>query len=318
MNQKMLFIYNPHAGKARLKSELSDILDLYVRNGWDVNVHPTQFSGDAIEFVAKRAHEFDLVVCSGGDGTIDEVVEGMTRSEKRIPIGYIPTGTVNDFASSLGLPKDIHEAAAAIMDAAPFPCDIGTFNGRHFNYVAAFGLFTEVSYSTPQDVKNVLGKTAYLLEGAKEVLKMHTYHMKVVTEDRVVEGDYVYGSISNSHSVAGLPVPFHRVDLADGLMEMIFIKKPDPFRFWSMLESMISGTPDPESFDVLRGSRFEITCDAPVRWTLDGEYGGTEQQIIIAVDPKAVDLMVPKPKLELEAAKQTPQLPETTDPTTNE
>lgn len=143
MNQKMLFIYNPHAGKARLKSELSDILDLYVRNGWDVNVHPTQFSGDATQFVAKRAHEFDLVVCSGGDGTIDEVVEGMTRSQKRIPIGYIPTGTVNDFASSLGLPKDIKEAAAAIVDAAPFPCDIGTFNGRHFNYVAAFGLFTE-------------------------------------------------------------------------------------------------------------------------------------------------------------------------------
>ena len=240
------------------------------------------------QFVAKRAHEFDLVVCSGGDGTIDEVVEGMTRSQKRIPIGYIPTGTVNDFASSLGLPKDIHEAAAAIVDAVPFPCDIGTFNGRHFNYVAAFGLFTEVSYSTPQDVKNVLGKTAYLLEAAKEVLKMQ--HLPYEG------GNGRAGSLRVITSMAASAIPirwrdfrcrFNRVDLADGLMEMIFIKKPEPFRFWSMLEAMISGTPDPEWFDVLRGSRFEITCEAPVRWTLDGEYGGTEQQIIHCRRPQS-------------------------------
>lgn len=294
MSKNMLFLYNPHSGKARLKNELSDVLDLFVSNGWDVNVHPTQYPGEAISLVETRAREFDLVVCSGGDGTIDEVVEGMTRSGRKVPIGYIPTGTVNDFASSLGLPKEIRSAASAILEAEPYACDIGKFNQRHFNYVAAFGLFTEVSYKTPQDVKNLLGKTAYLLEGAKELLRLHTYHMRIEAEGRVVEDDFLYGSISNSHSVAGLPVPFDRVDLADGMMEAIFIKKPEPFRLLPMLEAFTNGATDPEYFYIFRGDHFRITSSQPVQWTLDGEYGGQEQEVLVTVEPKAVELMVPK------------------------
>jgi len=293
MQKKMLFVYHPKSGKAKLKAELSEVLELYASNGYDINIHPTQYSGDAKELVAKRAGEFDLIVCSGGDGTIDEVVEGMIQSGKEVPIGYIPTGTVNDFAASLGLPKDIRGAAATAIDGKPYLCDVGQFGDRHFNYVAAFGIFTDVAYKTPQDVKNLLGKTAYVLEGARDLLKLYTYHMQIEADGVVTEGDYIYGSISNSHSVAGLPVPFHRVDMADGVLEATFIKKPEALNLQSFLEAMITGTPDPNLLDIFRGKQFSIHSAEPVQWTLDGEYGGSVCDVTIEVKPKAVRLMVP-------------------------
>ena len=167
MSKKLLFVFNPKSGKGLIKNYLVDIVYTMVKADYEVTVYTTQAQGDAIQKVEKEAAKYDLVVCSGGDGTLDEVVTGMNRSEVERPIGYIPAGSTNDFANSLGIPKDMVKAAYTAVHGKEFPCDVGYFNGDTFVYVAAFGLFTEVSYQTPQHWKNILGHAAYILEGAK-------------------------------------------------------------------------------------------------------------------------------------------------------
>ena len=167
MKKKLLFVFNPRSGKAQIKNQLLDIVDTMVKADYEVTIYPTQCAGDAKEKVEAYAENYDLVVCSGGDGTLDEVVTGMMHRKTKVPLGYIPAGSTNDFASSLGIPKDMEKAAEAAVTGKPFPCDVGLFNGDYFVYVAAFGLFTEVSYKTSQEWKNVLGHAAYILEGAK-------------------------------------------------------------------------------------------------------------------------------------------------------
>ena len=168
MDRKLLFVYNPKAGKALIKNKLADILDIFADAGYETTVIPTRGQGDAAEAVAGRPGEYDLVVCSGGDGTLDEVVTGMIRSGFRTPIGYIPAGSTNDFGGSLSLPKNMVQAAEVVVNGWDFACDIGSFSCNDvddvFVYIAAFGIFTDVSYETAQDMKNVLGPLAYLLE----------------------------------------------------------------------------------------------------------------------------------------------------------
>ena len=167
--KKLLFIFNPRSGKGQIKSALPDILDIMVKSGFDITVHTTQCQGDCTEVVAARAKEFDRIVVSGGDGTLDEAVTGMMRLPigERIPVGYIPAGSTNDYGNSLGIDKDMLHAAEIAVSGEPFKVDIGTFNNNSFVYVAAFGIFTEVSYQTPQDMKNIFGHAAYIMEGAK-------------------------------------------------------------------------------------------------------------------------------------------------------
>ena len=179
MKKRLLFVFNPRSGKAQIKNHLMDIVDTMVKAGYEVNVYPTQCAGDAKEKIEAEAGEYDLVVCSGGDGTLDEAVTGMMNRKDRLPLGYIPAGSTNDFASSLGIPKNMVEAAKTAVGGKQFSCDIGSFNGDYFVYVAAFGLFTEVSYSTSQEWKNVLGHAAYILEGAKRLHDIPSYMMQV-------------------------------------------------------------------------------------------------------------------------------------------
>ncbi|MBR3807499.1 MAG: YegS/Rv2252/BmrU family lipid kinase, partial [Lachnospiraceae bacterium] len=171
----MLFIYNPKAGKAQIKNHLVDILDIFVKAGYEVTVYPTQSHGDAIKKTMKKKDKYDIVVCSGGDGTLDEVFTGMMKCEKKVPIGYIPAGSTNDFAMSLNVPKNMVQAAQTVVDGETYAVDVGEFNDDVFAYIAAFGLFTEVSYSTDQQVKNMLGHVAYLLEGVKRLSTIKSY-----------------------------------------------------------------------------------------------------------------------------------------------
>ena len=165
--KKLLFIFNPYSGKAQIKNKLLEIVDIMVKAGYEVTIYPTQARADALNLVQKRAKKYDLVVCSGGDGTLDEAVSGMMLSEKKVPLGYIPAGSTNDFANSLGIEKEMRLSCLTAVHGTPFPCDIGRFNDDTFVYVAAFGLFTEVSYQTPQQLKNILGHAAYILEAFK-------------------------------------------------------------------------------------------------------------------------------------------------------
>ena len=225
--KKLLFVFNPHSGKGQIRNKLLEIVDIFVKTGYEVQIHPTQEPKDARELVKKRAGKFDLVVCSGGDGTLDEVVSGMMQREKRAAIGYIPAGSTNDFAVSLKLPKNMIEAARTSVLGTPFRCDVGDMNGKFFVYIAAFGLFTDVSYGTPQEWKNILGHAAYLLEGAKSLTSIKSYPMVVECNGELIKGDFIFGMITNSTSVGGFKnMTGTNVELNDGLFEVTLIKKP--------------------------------------------------------------------------------------------
>ena len=229
MKKRIFFVFNMHAGKARIKTKLSDILNTFTEKGYEVTAYPTQYAGEAVLRIEALEDGYELVVCSGGDGTLDEVVTGMMRrpEEKRIPIGYIPAGSTNDFAKSLGLPQKMEDAAARIMAGKRFPCDIGAFNQDYFVYIAAFGIFTDVSYQTDQQMKNVLGHMAYILEGMKRLTNIVSYKMKLRWEDREVEDDFLFGMVTNSRSVGGFKsIIGTEVVLDDGVFEVTFIKRP--------------------------------------------------------------------------------------------
>ena len=221
MEKKMLFIFNPKAGKGKIKANLLDIVDIFNKGGYEVIIYSTQKSRDAYEKAKEYHDKVDLIVCSGGDGTLDEVVTGVMEKNSNVPIGYIPAGSTNDFANSLFMPKSMTEAASMIMTEQLYHCDIGRFNNQSFTYIAAFGLFTDVAYQTDQDLKNILGHVAYLLEGVKRLFDIKSYHMKIESEELTVENDFIFGMVTNSRSVGGFKnLTGKNVDMNDGLFEV--------------------------------------------------------------------------------------------------
>ncbi|MDD5867124.1 diacylglycerol/lipid kinase family protein [Lachnospiraceae bacterium YH-ros2228] len=292
--KKLLFIFNPRSGRGQIRACLPEILDIMVKSGFDVTVHTTQSQGDAISVTRDRAHEFDRIVCSGGDGTLDEVVSGMMQSDVRIPIGYIPAGSTNDFGNSLGIDKDMTRAAEIAVHGVPFPVDIGSFNDRYFVYVAAFGIFTEVSYSTPQDMKNNLGHLAYILEGAKQLRDVPSYRMQVEYDGNVMYDEFIYGMISNSNSIGGFRqmVP-KNVSLNDGLFEVTLIRMPkNPIELADVINCLQTGRRDSDMLYSFQTSGIRLTSSEEVSWTLDGEFGGTQSTSEIRLCHKALEIMV--------------------------
>ena len=230
--KKLLFVYNPRAGKEMLKPRLSDVLDIFVKAGYEVTVHPTQAYRDAYYQIKEyEVGKYDLIACSGGDGTIDEVATGMMKRREMgkdvVPVGYIPAGTTNDFAKSLHIPRKPLAAADNAVKGVPFPCDIGKFNDCVFVYIAAFGIFTDVSYETDQAVKNVLGHMAYILEGAKRIFNIPSYKIKVEHDGEVIEDEFIFGMVTNSRSVGGFSnMVGKNIVFDDGLFEVTLIKTP--------------------------------------------------------------------------------------------
>lgn len=299
--KRLLFIYNPRAGKELLKPKLSDVIDIFVKAGYEVVVYPTQKNRDAYEKVLSyEAKEYDLIVCSGGDGTIDEVVTGMMRREEKDPIGYIPTGTVNDFANSLHIPKKILEAADNAVNGKPFRCDVGKMNDGIFVYVAAFGLFTDVSYGTNQDIKNILGHLAYVLEAAKRLLKIPTYKMKVTYDGNVIEDEFVIGMVTNSRSVGGVRNMIgNRVVFDDGLFEVTLIKMPkNPLELQEVLASFLIEQIDTKHVYTFSTSKITFETEETIPWALDGEFGGEHKEVVVENLQKQLEIMVPEEYLE--------------------
>lgn len=294
--KKLLFIFNPYSGKAQIKNKLLEIVDIMVKAGYEVTIYPTQARADALNLVQKRAKKYDLVVCSGGDGTLDEAVSGMMLSEKKVPLGYIPAGSTNDFANSLKIPKDMVKAAKAAVSGKKFACDVGKFNDSFFIYVAAFGIFTAVSYKTSQEWKNILGHAAYILEGAKSLHEITSYHMRVEYEDQVIEDEFIYGMITNSNSVGGFKnMTGKNVLLDDGKFEVTLIRKPKNLvelnEILAFLSNMIDDTDAIYSF---KSDCITFYAEEKVPWTLDGEYGGNPQEVKISNQQQALEIMVKK------------------------
>lgn len=292
MEKKLFFVFNPKAGKGKIKTALMDIVDIFNKGGYEVVIRATQYPKDAYEMTRKYADKVDLVVCSGGDGTLDEVVAGLVETGSKVPVGYIPAGSTNDFAGSLFIPKNMVAAAEMIMEENVYRCDIGKFNKQTFTYIAAFGLFTDVAYETDQDLKNILGHLAYLLEGVKRLFDIQSYHMKVTTEDEIFEDDFMYGMITNSRSVGGFKnLTGKNVDMNDGLFEVTLITTPkNPMDMQEIIAGLMSGKDNSDLIYTFKTSRIRIQSDEAVAWTLDGEYGGNHKEVEIRNLHRALNL----------------------------
>lgn len=292
--KKLLFVVNGHSGKGQIKNKLLDIIDIMIKEGYHVQVHTTQEREDATKVVREQAKYYDLVVCSGGDGTLDEAVTGMMQSEVRTPLGYIPAGSTNDFANSLEIPKDMIQAAKTAVSGVPFSCDVGEFNGDYFIYVAAFGIFTDVSYATSQELKNALGHVAYILEGAKRLHTIKSYHMRVEYDGNEIEGDFLLGMITNSTSVGGFKnMTGKDVKLDDGLFEVTLIHKPkNIIELNTIIASLTNLKDETDLIDSFRADSVKFYSEEEIPWTLDGEFGGDHKEVQIKDHCKAVDIMI--------------------------
>ena len=295
MKKKVLFIVNPKSGKGSIRSKLLDIVDIFVKAGFDLTLYISQSAGDARAKAKEVEGRYELVICSGGDGTLDEVISGMMECEKRSAIGYIPCGSTNDFAHSLKIPTSMTKAAEHIAAWKEFPCDIGRFNDDYFVYIAAFGLFTDVSYETSQDVKNVLGHLAYILEGMKKLTEIKSYPMKVESEEMTVEGNFLFGMVTNSTSVGGFrDITGKHVHLDDGVFEVTLIKTPQNIlELNEIIQAVIAGKSENNKyFYQFRSSHVKFTSESPVAWTQDGEFGGYHEVVDVKNDKQALSLLV--------------------------
>lgn len=293
--KKLLFIYNPKAGKEQIRMRLSDILNTFAKNGYEITVYPTQYAGDAIEAAEKMQERYDLVVCSGGDGTLDEVVTGIMHCENRTTIGYIPAGSTNDFANSLHIPKSMVKAANVAVNGKEFLCDVGAFNKDFFVYIAAFGLFTDVSYETNQQMKNILGHMAYLLEGMKRLPVTKAFHFKVTYDGNAIEDDFIFGMVTNSVSVGGFKrITGKYVELDDGVFEVTLIKIPkNPVELNTIMAALLVGDIDTELMYCFKTKKVIFESDEKIPWTLDGEFGGEQKKVTIKNRKQAIRIMIP-------------------------
>ncbi|MBQ6834699.1 MAG: YegS/Rv2252/BmrU family lipid kinase [Lachnospiraceae bacterium] len=277
-----LFIFNPSSGKARIKNQLFDIVQFYTQNGYQVTVYPTQKPRDGYWFTKELRTEYDLIVCSGGDGTLNEIISGCLDSGKITQLGYIPSGSTNDFARSIGIPSELEEALDVTCKGTAYGIDIGHFNNQYFIYVAGFGAFTRISYSTPQKAKNSLGYLAYVLEGIKELTELRSYHVIMEHDFGVVEGDFIMGFVMNSFSIAGFRSPVSSfTELNDGLFEILLIKSPgNILELQEIITSLLSGSLESKHIVCVRTSSIKIRSDL-MDWTLDGEFGGRYENVEI-------------------------------------
>ncbi|MEG1061278.1 MAG: diacylglycerol kinase family lipid kinase [Oscillospiraceae bacterium] len=297
MDKNLLFVINPHSGRAEIKSRALMIIDSFVKHGYSVTVYTTQNQGSTDRAVGEIGDKFDRIVCCGGDGTVNETLNGIMRLDKRPPLALIPSGTTNDYAYSLSIPFNMNKAAEIAMTDKLFNVDVGSFNGRYFAYVAAFGLFTDVTYETPQDAKNMLGSVAYVLEGAKRINTLRRYHVKVEYDGGLLEDDVILGFFSNTVSVAGIRNAFSDAKLNDGLLEITLIKVPKTLRDAQTIINILlnfekASESQSDFLRVITAKKARITCDTPIAWTIDGESGGSFTDVIIENCPKAIDVVV--------------------------
>ena len=292
--KKLLFIFNSRSGKGLIKHHLADVVDQMVKAGFSITIYSTQDRGDATRKVMEDGALYDRIVCSGGDGTLDEVVTGMRKAHLHIPLGYIPAGSTNDFARSLGISNDMNKAAKTAISDTIYPCDVGKFNEDTFVYIAAFGIFTEISYETPQELKNLLGHMAYILSAAKSLAAIPNYLMQIDVEGHRIQDRFIYGMITNSISVGGFKgMTGKDVKLDDGEFEVTLIKYPTNLvelnEIIACLTNMID---DSDLIYSFKTKEIHIISKEPISWTLDGEFGGVHDEVRIENLCKKIDIAV--------------------------
>lgn len=271
--KKMLFVMNPNAGMRKAKRYLSEIVEVFNRADYQVEVYMTACQGDGEETVIRRAKDQDLIVCCGGDGTFNETVSGVMKTGLDIPVGYIPAGSTNDFAKALGLSQKFVEAAKQIVGGKTVEVDVGRFGNRYFTYVASFGVFTRTSYATPQNIKNALGHTAYLLEGISELSQIRKVPIKIEIDGEPVEDNFLFGAICNSTSIGGIfTLDPKQVDLSDGKFEVLLVRAPrDLTEIAECIQAVQKQVYNCKMITFRSASSVKVTAPESMSWTLDGE-----------------------------------------------
>jgi len=279
MEKKMLFVYNPVSGKGAVRMHLADIIDIYTTGGYTVTLHPTSGKKDGYSFIKEHSKDYDVISVCGGDGMLNEAVNAlMCLDEKERPqLAYLPSGSTNDFAGTVGIPLDLRRAAKMVVEGSPFFCDAGKFNDKNFAYVAAFGAFTSVSYDTAQEFKNVFGHLAYIMEGIRQLPTIRPQQVKVSFDTEVIEDQFLFGMVTNSLQVGGIKNTIgSAVSLNDGLFEVLLVKKPQTAsEFQSIITSFLSqSAASTESVIRFKTTKIKFESEEPIAWTLDGEFGG--------------------------------------------
>lgn len=308
MEKKLLMIINPCSGRDKRNDDLSDALEVFSAHGYSVTVMNTTKPGDATEYAEKYGADYDVVVCRGGDGTFCEMMNGIMALENKPEIGFVPAGTTNDLASTIGLPAKGEKAARLIVQETPRPCDLGNFNNRYFTYVASFGAFTKCSYATSQKLKNKIGRTAYFYMAAKEVKDIKPVPMKCVVDGVAFEGNFIFGSISNSYTVGKIiHLSEDTVCLNDGKFEVLFAEMPDTVKGWAGLaECILKKNLEHKNVKFLQGSHIEIeTLDgSKIPWTVDGEFAGDVSKVTLDIHKHAFRMYRPPLLHEMESADE--------------
>jgi len=293
--KRVLFIYNPKAGKAGIVNCLSDIVCAISSAGYEITIYPTKSQGDGLAKARQCVGDYDRIICSGGDGTLDEIVTGVMESGKSLPIGYIPAGSTNDFGRSINIPRDMKKAAEVSVADNFFRSDIGRFNDSYFVYVAAFGLFTDVTYETDQNLKNVLGYAAYIAEGVKRLQTVKSIPLKITYDDTVIVDNFLVGMVTNSNSVGGLKaLPGPDVDLTDGKFEVLLVRAPESvIELNTIALAILDRRIKSDNVISFKCSELKVQSDEPIPWTLDGEFGGNVNDVNIQNLHEAVEFVVP-------------------------
>lgn len=292
--KKALFIVNPIAGKMKIVKDIAEIDKAFYRGGYDCDIYFTNKKGDAIEKVKESGANYELIVCGGGDGTYNELITGMLRVGLNIPIGYIPAGTTNDFASTLNLSQNCITAASDIVSGKPRKLDVGRFGDQYFSYIASFGAFTSASYATPQQTKNVLGHSAYVLGGMSDISSIKPYHIRLEANGKVYEDDYLFGAISNSTSIAGLiKLDSKLVNLSDGEFEIILIRMPKLLLdVPKILIALANGDYSEKHITFLHAPSVRVKTQGKLDWSLDGEHATSDGEITLENIHGAINLII--------------------------
>ena len=284
---------NPYAGTRHAVKNVVDIISIFNRADYDVLVYMTAGQGDAIRITREKAKDVDLVVCAGGDGTFNETISGILQSGADVPVGYIPCGSTNDFASSLKLPGNVLQAAKAIVEGQPVTYDVGLFGDRYFSYVASFGAFTKASYATPQNVKNALGHMAFILGGISELSQIRKEHVRIELDDQTIEDDFIFGAVSNSTSMGGiLTLDPKQVDMRDGKFELLLVRAPKNLaEIGECIQALQTQKYNCSMMTFLSTQNLTVYAKPEMPWTLDGERADGQEQIQIRNLHHAIRLM---------------------------
>lgn len=297
MEKKLLFIVNPRAGKTKSRAPLFDAVSIYSEAGYLVCVKQTKRRGDATRFAAELGADFDLVVCHGGDGTLNETVNGLMRlpKERRPLVSYLPGGSTNDFAASLNISSDLAVAAQSAMRMEKRDLDVGVFGSRNFVYVASFGAFTRTTYTVPQDIKNMFGHFAYMLEGAKDLETLRPYRMTITADGEPIRGEYLFGAVSNSTSIAGLmKISPEKVSFNDGQFELLLVPVPkSPQAVQALIRALVYQDYESSEGLIFRHVKHVVAeTEENIPWTLDGEYAPGAPRIEIGIEDNGIQMLL--------------------------